>query len=139
MKSKDETSRRRAVPQERGRSPVGRQSVARAAQGNRRRRYRAAELPARLHRFARPLYRTRMAQGVLTIPALPFGGGAGCVGRDESPRIQELRGAGRPAVTRAERGGIGAPAPELPAAPGDRTRAVQGRGVYVREALGGTG
>src|SRR3546814_7287503 len=72
FQSDAETDRRPAVPQELAPSPVGRQSVRRAAQGNRRQRYRAAELPARLHRFARPLYRTRMAQGVLTIPALPF-------------------------------------------------------------------
>src|SRR3546814_13008659 len=48
------------------------QSVRRTAQGDRRERGRAAELPARLYRFARPLYRVGVAQGVLMAAPLPL-------------------------------------------------------------------
>src|SRR3546814_5027560 len=62
---RSETDGRPVVPQELAPALVGQQSVRRTAQGDRRERGRAAELPARLYRFARPLYRVGVAQGVL--------------------------------------------------------------------------
>src|SRR3546814_20035569 len=67
-----ETDGRPVVPQELAPALVGQQSVRRTAQGDRRERGRAAELPARLYRFARPLYRVGVAQGVLMAATLPL-------------------------------------------------------------------
>src|SRR3546814_21144288 len=69
---RSETDGRPVVPQELAPALVGQQSVRRTAQGDRRERGRAAELPARLYRFARPLYRVGVAQGVLMAAPLPL-------------------------------------------------------------------